>query len=171
MENEKINYRHTISLYVANKPGVLNRIALVFSRRGYNIDSLVVSESNDPDFSQMNIVASGDRETLTQILNQLNKLVDVISAKDYSGEDVIQKELALIKITCPTDKRTEVLQIVQAFRAETVDLTSETLTIQVTGKTEKIDALKIMLSPFGIREIVRTGKVLITRGSKKTSKN
>ena len=171
MEQEKLSFRHTISLYVANKPGVLNRIALVFSRRGYNIDSLVVSESNDPDFSQMNIVASGDKETLDQILNQLNKLIDVVSAKDYSGEDVIQKELALIKILCPPDKRTEVLQISQAFRAETVDLTQETLTLQVTGKTEKIDALKTMLEPFGIREIVRTGKVLITRGNKRTSKN
>src|SRR5512137_2237055 len=93
--------RHSISLYVANKPGVLIRIALVFSRRGYNIDSLVVSETQDPRFSRMNIVASGDRETLEQILKQLNKLTDVIHARDYSFSEVIEKELALVKIDCP----------------------------------------------------------------------
>lgn len=168
MDMTSPNARHTISLYVANKPGVLNRIALVFSRRGYNIDSLVVSESQDPNFSQMNIVASGDAETLEQILKQLNKLVDVIHAKDYSNEDVIQKELALIKVNCPPERRTEALQILATFKAETVDLTSETLTLQVTGKSEKLDALKFLLEPFGIREIVRTGKVLMARGTKTT---
>jgi len=162
---------HTISLYVANKPGVLNRIALVFSRRGYNIDSLVVSESSDPNYSQMNIVASGDRETLDQILKQLNKLIDVIHAKDYSNMDVLQKELALIKVRCLPDQRTEVLQIIGAFKAETIDLTELSLTIQVTGKTEKINAFKVMLEAFGILEIVRTGKILMTRGSGKTSLN
>jgi len=161
--------RHTISLYVANKPGVLNRVALVFSRRGYNIDSLVVSESQDPHFSQMTIVGSGDSHTLDQILNQLNKLVDVIHAKDYSNMDVIQKELGLIKIHCQPDQRTEVLQIVQAFRAATIDLTAESLTIEVVGKSEKIEALETMLQPFGIIETVRTGKVLISRGPGQTA--
>lgn len=163
--------RHTISLYVANKPGVLNRIALVFGRRGYNIDSLVVSESTDPSYSFMNIVASGDRETLVQIIKQLNKLVDVVSAKDYSQEDVIQKELALFKVQCPAARRTEVLQIAQTFKAVTEDLTETTLTLMVTGKSEKIDALKVMLSSFGILELVRTGKVLISRGDRRTSRN
>lgn len=165
------NGRHTISLYVANKPGVLNRIALVFSRRGYNIDSLVVSESTDPDYSYMNIVATGDRDTLVQIIKQLNKLIDVVSAKDYSNEDVIQKELALFKINCPLEKRTEVLQIAQTFKAVSEDLTSTTLTLMVTGKSEKIDALKEMLSTYGILELVRTGKVLISRGDHRTSQN
>ena len=163
--------RHTISLYVANKPGVLNRIALVFGRRGYNIDSLVVSESTDPDYSYMNIVATGDGETLVQIIKQLNKLVDVVSAKDYSKEDVIQKELALFKINCPPDRRTEVLQIAQTFKAVSEDLTATTLTLMVTGKSEKIDALKEMLSLYGILELVRTGKVLISRGDHRTSRN
>jgi acetolactate synthase-1/3 small subunit len=163
--------RHTISLYVANKPGVLNRIALVFGRRGYNIDSLVVSESTDPDYSYMNIVASGDPGTLVQIIGQLNKLVDVVSAKDYSKEDVIQKELALFKINCPPDRRTEVLQIAQTFKAVSEDLTATTLTLMVTGKSEKIDALKTMLTPYGILELVRTGKVLISRGDHRTSHN
>jgi acetolactate synthase I/III small subunit len=163
--------RHTISLYVANKPGVLNRIALVFGRRGYNIDSLVVSESTDADYSYMNIVASGDPETLQQIIKQLNKLVDVVSAKDYSNEDVIQKELALFKINCPPEQRTEVLQIAQTFKAVSEDLTGTTLTLMVTGKSEKIDALKEMLTPYGILELVRTGKVLISRGDHRTSRN
>jgi len=163
--------RHTISLYVANKPGVLNRIALVFGRRGYNIDSLVVSESTDAAYSYMNIVASGDGETLVQIIHQLNKLVDVVSAKDYSSEDVIQKELALFKINCPPGQRTEVLQIAQTFKAVAEDLTSTTLTLMVTGKSEKIDALKVMLGAYGILELVRTGKVLISRGDHRTSQN
>jgi acetolactate synthase-1/3 small subunit len=171
MSNTDTLGRHTISLYVANKPGVLNRIALVFGRRGYNIDSLVVSESTDPDYSYMNIVASGDKETLVQIINQLNKLVDVVSAKDYSSEDVIQKELALFKINCPPDRRTEVLQIAQTFKAVSEDLTVSTLTLMVTGKSEKIDALKVMLAPYGILELVRTGKVLISRGDHRTSQN
>ena len=165
------NERHTISLYVANKPGVLNRIAQVFSRRGYNIDSLVVSESTDPQYSYMNIVALGDYPTLQQILKQLNKLVDVVSARDYSDEDVIQKELGLFKILCPQDKRTEVLQIAQTFKAVTEDLTATTLTLMVTGKTEKLDALKEMLMPYGILELVRSGKVLISRGAAHTAGN
>ncbi|HTH14638.1 MAG TPA: acetolactate synthase small subunit [Spirochaetia bacterium] len=163
--------RHTISLYVANKPGVLNRIALVFGRRGYNIDSLVVSESTDPDYSYMNIVATGEKETLVQIIKQLNKLVDVVSARDYSNEDVIQKELALFKINCPPERRTEVLQIAQTFKAVSEDLTETTLTLMVTGKSEKIDALKVMLATYGILELVRTGKVLISRGDHRTSRN
>lgn len=160
--------RHTISLYVANKPGVLNRIALTFSRRGFNIDSLVVSESQDPRFSQMNIVASGDQDSLEKILSQLNKLIDVVHAKDYSGQDILQKEMALIKINCLPEKRTEAIQIVQSFKAQTVDLTAETLTIEVRGNSEKLDALKVMLEPFGIREIVRSGKMLMARGTKTT---
>ena len=169
--DEKNLLRHTISLYVANKPGVLNRISLVFSRRGYNIDSLVVSESQDPNFSQMNIVASGDRETLEQILKQLNKLVDVVHAKDYSGQNIIEKELGLVKIQCPALRRTEALQIGHAYKAETTDITMDTVTFMLTGTTEKLDAFKLMMEPFGILEIVRTGKVLITRGNKKTSEN
>jgi acetolactate synthase-1/3 small subunit len=168
MEMETGTKRHSISLYVANKPGVLNRITQVFSRRGYNIDSLVVSESQDPGFSQMNIEASGDRETLVQILKQLNKLVDVIHAKDYSFEDVIQKELALVKIECGVERRTEALQVVEAFRARTIDLSPDTITLEALGSTEKLDALKLMLEPFGILEMVRTGKVLMARGRKRT---
>ncbi|MDA8408912.1 MAG: acetolactate synthase small subunit [Treponema sp.] len=160
--------RHTISLYVANKPGVLIRIALVFSRRGFNIDSLVVSETEDPGFSRMNIVAKGDRTTLEQILKQLNKLVDVVHARDYAFEDVIQKELALVKIDCPPERRAEALQVIETFKAKTIDLTETTLAVEVTGNSEKLDALETMLRSFHIREMVRTGKVLMARGEAAT---
>ena len=160
--------RHSLSLYVANKPGVLIRIALVFSRRGFNIDSLVVSETEDPRFSRMNIVAIGGRETLAQILKQLNKLVDVVHARDYSYEDVIQKELALVKIDCPAERRAEAFQVMEAFKARTIDLAEATLAVEITGSSEKLDAFELLLRPFGIREMVRTGKVLMARGAETT---
>jgi len=128
--------KHLVSLYVANNPGVINRVAQVFARRGFNIDSMVGSEAHDPAFSHMNIVASGDEKTLGQILKQLNRLVDVVHARDTTGQDVIQRELALIKVRCPAEKRTEVLDIVHTFKCQVVDLTESALTVQVTGKTE-----------------------------------
>lgn len=161
--------KHIISLYVSNKPGVLIRIALVFARRGYNIDSLVVSEAHDPAFSHMNIAAWGDEKTLDQILSQLNKLVDVVHARDNTGKDVVQRELALIKINCPPEIRTEILQVSQAFKGDTVDLDDSTLTLQIVGKTDKIDAVHKVLNKYGIIEMVRTGKVLMARGETPTS--
>ncbi len=156
--------KHTISLYVANKPGVLIRIALVFARRGYNIDSLVVSEGHDPSFSHMTISATGDRKTLSQILKQLNKLVDVVHAKDHTEDTVIEREMALVKIKCPSDKRAEVLQMAHVFECETIDLTEDTVTLQVTGETTKLDNVHTVFGSFGIMEMVRTGKVLIMPG-------
>ena len=149
--------RHSLSLYVANKPGVLIRVALVFSRRGFNIDSLVVSETQDPRFSRMNIVARGGRDTLEQILKQLNKLVDVI-----------QKELALVKIDCPPARRPEAFQVMEAFKAKTIDLAESTLAVEVTGSSEKLDAFETLLRPFGIRDMVRSGKLLMARGTETT---
>ena len=160
--------RHSLSLYVSNKPGVLIRVALVFSRRGFNIDSLVVSETQDPRYSRMNIVARGGRETLEQILKQLNKLVDVIHARDYSYEDVIQKELALVKIDCPPERRAEAFQVMEAFKARTIDLAESTLAVEVTGSSEKLDAFETLLRPFGIRDMVRSGKLLMARGTETT---
>jgi acetolactate synthase-1/3 small subunit len=160
--------KHVISLYVNNKPGALIRIALVFARRGYNIDSLVVSEGHDPAFSHMNITATGDEKTLQQILQQLNKLVDVVHAKDHTGDDIIQRELALIKLHCTADTRNEVLQIAHVFKCVAVNLTDTTITLEITGETEKIDALHRMLNHYGILEMVRTGNVLITRGEETT---
>lgn len=160
--------KHVISLLVANKPGVLIRIALVFSRRGFNIDSLVVSESQDPRFSMMNITATGDPETLSQILAQVNKLIDVVHARDYTESDILQKELALIKINCSPEQRTQALQIAQAFKAKTTDITQESLIFEISGSSEKLDAFQKMLVPFGIREVVRSGKLLMARGLEST---
>jgi len=159
---------HTISLLVANKPGVLVRIALVFSRRGFNIESLVVSPDLDGRFSRMTITARGDRSVLEQIIKQAAKLVDVVSANEHEGEHV-EKELALIKISIKDEqKRAQLLQIVHHFKAETVDLAQESLVIQATGSTKKLDAMIEMLSAYTIKEIVRTGKVLMARGKEKT---
>jgi acetolactate synthase-1/3 small subunit len=156
--------QHSISLLVNNKPGVLIRIALVFSRRGYNIDSLVVSPAHNGKYARMNIVASGELKTLEQILKQLNKLIDVLHAKDHTGETVVEKELALIKVRCAPEKRSEILQIAEHFKAQTVDLSENTLMLQVTGGTDKLDAAEMMLDKYGIAEMVRTGKVIMARG-------
>lgn len=159
---------HTISLLVNNKPGVLIRISLVFARRGYNIDSLVVSPTKDDRFSRMTITAKGDPKILEQIIKQLNKVVDVIHAKDHTGEVVVERELALIKVDCPPERRTDVLQIAEHFRCQTVDISETTLTLQVTGKSEKIDALFMLLQKTGIKELVRTGKIIMVRGMEET---
>jgi acetolactate synthase-1/3 small subunit len=160
--------KHTISLYVHNKPGVLNRTALVFARRGFNIESVVASPGHDPSFSHMNIVATGDQRTLEQILKQLNKLVDVVHAAEHTGEGVIERELALIKLQCPSDTRTEVMEVAHTFRCHILDLTENTITVQVTGTSEKLDAFHRLVSKYGVLEMVRTGKVLITRGEEIT---
>ncbi len=160
--------QHSISLLVNNKPGVLIRIALVFNRRGYNIDSLVVSPAHNGKFARMNITASGEPKTLEQIIKQLNKLIDVIHAKDHTDEITVEKELALIKVNCPPEKRTEILQIAEHFKTQTVDLSENTLMLQVTGSTEKLDAMELMLDKYGIKEMVRTGKIIMARGSADT---
>ncbi len=169
MKTETKIRKHTISLLVSNKPGVLIRISLVFARRAFNIDSLVVSESDDPAFSRMNIVATGDEETLDQILKQLNKLVDVIHATDRTGEDIIQRELALAKVKCNADNRTDILQVASAFKCEPVDVGENILTFEITGSSEKLDSVLTVFKPFGILEVVRTGKILMARGDEFTS--
>ncbi len=168
MTSDKTNPAHSISLLVSNKPGVLVRIALVFSRRGYNIDSLVVSPTLDPDFSRMNIVARGNPATLMQIIQQLEKLVDVIHANDHTNQNVVEKELALIKVRCRSEQRTELLQLCEHFKAITVDMTETSMVIQVTGNTDKIDAMKSLCMKFEIVEYIRTGKVIMLRGESQT---
>ena len=166
---EHLNFpSHSISLLVENRPGALVRVALVFSRRGYNIDSLVVSPAFDGRFARMNIVARGNPEILEQIILQLEKLVDVLHAKDHTNDDTVNKELALIKVQCDADERGELLQIIQHFKAETVDMTESSMIIQVTGNSEKIDALRTMCKKFKIIEYVRTGKVIMARGKTAT---
>jgi acetolactate synthase-1/3 small subunit len=168
MEAMEVFPSHTISLHVNNKPGVLIRIALVFARRGYNIDSCVVSPGKEDRFSRMTITASGDPKTLEQIIKQLNKLVDVLHATDHTDEVVVERELALIKLSYKPGQRTDILQICEHFKCETVDLSDSTVTVQVTGKSEKLDALLLMLKKFNIIEMVRTGKILVARGDHET---
>ncbi|NBV84045.1 acetolactate synthase small subunit [bacterium] len=159
---------HTISLLVANKPGVLLRISLIFSRRGFNIESLVVSPTLDGRFSRMTITAQGNPNTLDQIIKQAGKLVDVVHATEHRDHFAVQKELALIKVKVTPSNTSEVLQVVQHFKATTVDLNSHSIIIQATGSTEKLDAMMEFLSTYGIIELVRTGKIVMARGKEKT---
>jgi len=165
-ETNKI--QHTISLLVNNRPGVLIRVALVFSRRGYNIDSVVVSPLKDPEFSRMSLVASGDPRTLDQILKQLNKLVDVLHATDHTDTAKIDRELGLYKIKSPAARRTEIFQIADHFKASSVDLTEETVVFQITGTSEMLDAFQTMMGVYGIIESIRSGKLFMARGSNET---
>ena len=163
------NKKHILSLLVCNKPGVLIRVALVFSRRGYNIDSLVVSEANSPEFSRMTITATGDKKTLVQIIKQLNKLIDVVHAIDNTDKSIIKRELALIKINCDSAKRSDLLMLVNACKGVPVDIGDNTIAFEVSGPSEKIDAIKKIFEPYGILEIVRTGVTLMARGDKGTA--
>lgn len=160
--------KHTISLTVANKPGVLVRIAHVFRRRGFNIDSLVVSPGKDPRFSRMTIVSSGDPETLEQIIKQCAKLIDVVHVKDHSGENVIEREYALIKVDARPEKRAEILDIVGHFKGQTVDFSHDSLIVAIHGTTEKLDAAAELLAKYGIIEQIRSGKMLMARGREET---
>ena len=161
--------KHTISLLVCNKPGVLIRIALVFSRRGYNIDSLVVSEGISPEFSRMTITATGDKKTLIQIIKQLNKLIDVVHAIDNTDKSIIKRELALVKLSCVPDKRSDLFLLINACKGVTVDIGDKTISFEISGPSERIDAVKKIFEPYGILEIVRTGVTLMARGDESTS--
>ncbi|MDQ1328885.1 MAG: acetolactate synthase small subunit [Candidatus Poribacteria bacterium] len=156
--------RHTISVLVENKFGVLARVAGLFSGRGYNIDSLNVGETEDPTISRMTIVARGDDRILEQITKQLNKLIDVIKVTDLTSEEHVERELAMIKVSAPQKVRSEIIQLASIFRSSIVDVSLESLIISVTGDEDKINALIDMLRPYGIREISRSGRVAISRG-------
>ncbi|MDI6793193.1 MAG: acetolactate synthase small subunit [bacterium] len=158
--------RHTISVLVENKFGVLARIAGLFSSRGFNIDSLTVGETEEPAVSRMTIVVKGDDHILEQVMKQLNKLIDVIKVSDLTKKDHVERELVLIKVNANTDKRPEIMEIVGIFRARIIDVNTEIMTVEVTGAETKIDALIELLRPYGIRELIRTGKVAVVRGSK-----
>ncbi len=159
---------HTISVYVTDKPGVLVRVALVFSRRGYNIESLVVSPSAQGGFSRMTITCSGDPEILEQIIKQLSKLVDVVNALDHTGDAAYETEIALVKIDCSLSQRTEILQIAEHYGAKVVDYAQDSLMLRIFGSSEKLDACVALLRPFGIEELVRSGKILMARGQRAT---
>ncbi|HNZ30007.1 MAG: putative acetolactate synthase small subunit [Candidatus Aerophobetes bacterium ADurb.Bin490] len=156
----------TISVIVENQPGVLARIAGLFSGRAYNIDSLAVGETEDKSTSRMTIMATGDELVLDQIVKQLNKLIDVIKVVDMSQESYVERELALIKVNVAGKDKTELMNVVNVFRARIVDATNETYMIEVTGTDEKITALTDLVKPFGIQEMSRTGAVALTRGKR-----
>lgn len=160
--------QHTLSVYVSNKPGVLARIAQVFARRGFNIDSLVVSSAVDGHYSRMTITAIGDPKNLDQIIKQVSKLIDVLHCIDHTSENAVVKEMALAKVGVSNDQRSDVLQIVEHFGCKTVDFTETSVIIQAIGDSGKIDALVEMLRKYRIIELIRTGKVVMARGEKPT---
>lgn len=154
---------HTISVIVENKFGVLARVSGLFSSRGYNIDSLTVGETNNPAVSRMTIVVRGDDRILEQVIKQLEKLVDVISVTDLPEGTYVGRELCLVKVRCRNGARTEALEIVNVFRAKVIDIGHETLTVQITGTGEKVEAFVRLMEPFGIVELARTGMVAMQR--------
>lgn len=158
--------KHTLAVLVENKSGVLSRVAALFSRRGYNIDSLAVGVTEDPEVSRITLVVNGDDRVLEQVTKQLNKLVDVIKVSDFGGDDAVERELALIKVAADKDNRAEIIQIAGIFRAKIIDVAPKSMTIEVTGDEGKVDAIAKLLRQFGIKEMVRTGKIAMVRGSK-----
>ncbi len=155
--------RHTITVTVENKFGVLARVSGLFSSRGYNIDSLAVGETHDPAISRMTIVVHGDDRIVDQVSKQLEKLVDVIEVNDLPEGTYVGRELCLVKVKCESGRRTEIMEIVDVFRAKVIDIGHTTLTIQITGTENKIEAFVQLMEPFGIIEVARTGKVAMLR--------
>jgi len=158
--------KHTLSVLVENHSGVLSRVAGLFSRRGFNIDSLAVGVTEEPNISRMTIVVDGDEYVVEQVEKQLDKLIDVIKIQQLEKAESISRELALIKVKATATTRPEIIQIVEIFRAKIVDVSKNTLTIEISGGTDKVAALEDMLKQFGIKEIVRTGTIAIERGNK-----
>ena len=155
--------RHTISVLVENKFGVLTRVAGLFSGRGYNIDSLNVAPTHDDTASRMTIVTHGDEATLEQIVKQLNKLPDVIKVHDFRDGEYVDRELVLIKVSVDSKTRAEVMQVTDIFRAKIVDVQSKSLTIEITGSEGKVDKFLDLMKSFGVLELTRTGKVALPR--------
>ena len=154
---------HTLAALVENHPGVLTRVAGLFARRAYNIDSLSVCQTDDPELSRMTIVVNGDDQVIEQVRNQLNKLVIVHSVTDLTAESVVDRELALIRVKVSPETRAEVLQTVDIFRGRVVDMGRTNLTVELTGDVGKINAFVRAIRPFGLLELVRTGKIVIMR--------
>ena len=159
---------HTISVYVSNKPGVLVRVALVFARRGYNIESLIVSPAAEGGFSRTTIMCSGDPAVLEQIIKSLAKLVDVVHATDHTDQATIETETALIKLAATSERRPEILQLAEHFKAKIVDYHHESLVLRVHGPSEKLDHLLTLLEPYEVLELVRSGKLVMMRGKELT---
>ncbi len=156
--------QHTLVALVQDRPGVLTRVASMFRRRGYNIASLAVGKSEQQGLSRMTVVVNGDEDTVAQVTKQLDKLIEVIRVSNISLEEIVVRELALIKVSSTTADRGEIIQIVNLFRANIVDVGTHSMVIEITGEEDKIQALYNLLEPFGILEMLRTGRVAMVRG-------
>ncbi len=155
--------KHTISLLLENKFGALNRVAGMFSAKGYNLESITVGPTEDASVSRMTIVTRGDDAIIEQIIKQLNKLIDTLKVVDLTYDSFMERELALIKIGTTPDNRPEIMQVVEIFQAKIIDISHKTLTVEATGSGQKVDAIIKMLKPFHIKEIARTGRVALKR--------
>jgi len=158
--------KHTIAVIVENKSGVLARIAGLFSRRSFNIDSLSVGATDNPDYARMTITVQGDRDVLEQVIKQLSKLINVIRVSELDSGESVVRELAVIKVSADKDNRSEIMQIVNIFRAKIIDVSHRSMIIEVTGDENKIDAMIQLLRQFGIKELARTGVVSMVRGAR-----
>lgn len=163
----KNGLRHTIGVLVENQPGVLSRVAGLFSGRGFNIESLTVAVTNEPGLSRITLVTSGDQHILEQIIKQLNKLINVIKVVDFRETEFVEREMALIKVRAEQQTRAEVLRIVDIFRAKVVDVSPHFYTIEVTGDDGKINAILELLGQIGVVEVARTGKAALARAKKR----
>jgi acetolactate synthase-1/3 small subunit len=157
--------KHTLVAIVEDKPGVLNRMASLFRRRGFNIESIAVGHSEFPHLSRVTIIVNGSNAMVEQVRKQLDKLVDVVRVSDITGDNITIRELALIKVKASSATRSEIIEIADIFRANIVDVSSDSLTIEITGDEDKIDSMLKLLRSFGIREIARTGRVAMVRGN------
>lgn len=166
MDRRMIDNRreHTLSVLVQNQPGVLTRVAAMFSRRAFNIESIVVGATDDPRYSRMTLVVVGDEAEVEQVSKQLHKLIEVIRVSELLPGEMVERELALIKVSADRNNRSEILQLIHVFRANVVDVSERSMIVEVTGDTQKVSAIVEVLRPFGIREIVRTGRVGVNRG-------
>jgi acetolactate synthase-1/3 small subunit len=161
--------RHTLSVLVENKSGVLTRVAALFSRRGFNIESLAVGPTENPDLSRMTIVIDADTAPLEQITKQLNKLIEIIKIVELERDAAVQRELLLVKVRAPLTERTHVLQTAELFRARVVDVNTDTVTLEATGTPDKLQALLAVLAPLGIKEMAQSGTVALGRGPRAMS--
>ena len=159
--------KHTISILVENKTGVLQRVAGLFTRRDFNIDNITVGKTSEPGHSRITITTYGDNRTLEQIIKQLNKLIEVIKVREMKPEQTIRRQLALLKIHAPTEQdKSEIIQYTNIFRGHIIDVTPKTITIEISGKPDNINALMDLLRPYGIKETAKTGITALTRGQK-----
>jgi len=160
--------KHVLAILVENKAGALTRISGLFSRRGFNIDNIAVGETVTPGIARMTITVEGSDPVIEQVMKQLHKLINVIKVSNLSKEPSVMRELMLIKVRADTGNRSDIQQIVETFRGKVVDVSPDSMIIEVTGTEDKLEAIKMMLEHFGIKEIVRTGKVALLRGTKTT---